>query len=328
MAPTISSSATRYDLITLGETMWRLSPPGHQRLDITRSLDVNIGGSESNLAIALARLGRRVAWWSRLPDNALGRHVAQSIHMHGVDVSGVYWQQNARLGTYFIEFGSPPRATQVIYDRANSAASQMQPEDFDWSLLRQTRRLHLTGITPALSASCLETMRHAVREARQIGTTLSFDLNYRARLWRWDDCRPVMDEMASQSSLVIGAVRDARSLLADETPVERLARVLYERWNGATVVLTNGEAGAVAFDGHQDYAIPAFRVQIVDRVGAGDAFATGLLDSLLDARPLAEAIRAGHAVAALKMTIPGDLALVTRAEVEGLLAEASHDIQR
>ncbi len=330
MAPTTSSNATDYDLITLGETMWRLSSPGHERLDTVRSLDLQVGGAESNLAIALARLKKRVAWWSRLPENALGQHVAQALRTYGVDVSGVYWQPNARLGTYFIEFGSSPRPTQVVYDRANSAASQMQPSDFDWSILKRTRRLHLTGITPALSASCLETVRHAIREANAANVPVSFDLNYRAKLWTWDQCRPVMDELASMCPLVIGAARDARSLLADDkTPLDELARILHERWQGATVLLTNGEIGVFAYDGTQNYHIPAFtNIQIVDRVGAGDAFAAGLLNALLDGKNLADAIRYGHAVAALKMTIPGDMALVSPTEVERLLSEASADIQR
>lgn len=330
MAPIISSNATdHYDLITIGETMWRLSTPGNVRLDVTDSLDVKVGGAESNLAIALARLDKRVAWWSRLPDNPLGHHIAQTLRTFGVDISGIYWQSGARLGTYFIEFGSPPRPTQVVYDRANSAASQMQPDDFDWSVFQHTTRLHLTGITPALSASCLETIRRAIREANTAGTKVSFDLNYRAKLWMWDECRPVMDELASQCPLVIGATRDAQSLVDEKIEGETLARRLHERWQGATVVLTRGAAGAVAFDGKMFYDSPAFaNVQVVDRVGAGDAFAAGLLCALLDGKPLPEALRYGHAVAALKMTIPGDIAMVRRDEVEALLAQESTDIRR
>lgn len=328
MAPTTSSNA--YDLITLGETMWRLSPPGFQRLDTTRSLDVQIGGAESNLAIALSRLGKQVAWWSRLPENPLGQHIAQTLKTFGVDVSGVYWETGARLGTYFIEFGSPPRATQVVYDRANSAASHMQPGDFDWSALERTRRLHLTGITPALSPSCLETVRHAIREATRAAVPVSFDVNYRAKLWTWDQCRPVIDELAGMCALVFTALRDARSLTQKpDANIEALARELHTRWNGAAVILTNGASEAVAFDGENLHSLPAFNVPtIVDRIGAGDSFDAGVLCGLLDGKPLPEAVRYGHAVAAIKMTIPGDIALTNRAEVERLLAEASHDVQR
>lgn len=329
MALTTSSNATEYDLITLGETMWRLSTQGFVRLDMVDSLEVKVGGAESNLAIGLSRLGKKVAWWSRLPENPLGQHVAQTLRTFGVDVSGIYWQKDARLGTYFIEFGSPPRPTQVVYDRANSAASQMQPDDFDWSVFQRTKRLHLTGITPALSQSCLETVKRAIKEAHAAGLQISFDLNYRAKLWSWDECRPVMDELASQCHLVIGATRDAQNLVAEKIEGEALARHLNERWQGATVVVTKGSKGAVAFDGTNFYDVPAYTdVQVVDRVGAGDAFDTGLLCALLDGKSLPEAVRYGHAVAALKMTVPGDMALVSRAEVEALLADQSTDIQR
>jgi 2-dehydro-3-deoxygluconokinase len=329
VAPITSSDATRYDLITLGETMWRLSPPDQIRLDIADTLDINVGGAESNLAIALARLGKQVAWWSRLPDNPLGRHVAQRVRTFGVDVSGVYWQSGARLGTYFIEFGAAPRPTQVVYDRANSAASQMQPDDFDWSVLKQARRLHLTGITPALSQSCLETVRRAIREAHEAGVEISFDLNYRAKLWSWDECRPVMDELASQSHMVLGATRDAQNLIAETLEGEALVRRLHERWHGATVIMTQGAEGAVAFDGKSCYDVTAFRdVQVVDRIGAGDAFDAGVLCALLDGKSLLEAMRYGHAVAALKMTMHGDMALVSRDEVEALLAEETTDVRR
>jgi 2-dehydro-3-deoxygluconokinase len=330
VAPTTSSSAIEYDFITLGETMWRLSAPGHQRLDVTDSLEVNVGGTESNVAIAMARLGKRVAWWSRLPANPLGRHVAQTLRTFGVDVSGVYWQPDARLGTYFIEFGSAPRPTQVVYDRAGSAASQMQPNDFDWSILQRAKRLHLTGITPALSASCLKTVRHAIKAGRAAGVQVSFDLNYRAKLWTWDKCRPVMDELAAQCDLVIGATRDAQSLVDDDQiSGEPLLRRLHARWQRPTVILTKGSDGAMGFDGSQIYDVPTFgNVQVVDRIGAGDAFDAGLFCALLDGQPLGAAMRYGNAVAALKMTMPGDFALVSRAEVDALLAAGSSDIQR
>jgi 2-dehydro-3-deoxygluconokinase len=310
--------------------MWRLSSPGASRLDVTATLDVNVGGAESNLAIGLSRLGKRVGWWSRLPDNALGRHVAQTLRTFNVDVSGVYWQADARLGTYFIEFGRSPRPTQVVYDRANSAASQMQPDDFDWSLLRHTRRLHLTGITPALSQSCLETVRRAIQEAHAANVQVSFDLNYRAKLWTWDQCRPVIDELASGCQLVLAATRDAQSLVSDSTLVdEPLLRALHQRWQGATAVLTKGADGAIAFDGNQVYDAPTVSgVQIVDRIGSGDAFAAGLLSALLDGKSLPEALAYGNATAALKMTMPGDYALVSPAEVDALLAQSSTDVQR
>ena len=324
-------SDVRFDLITLGESMWRLSAPGKERLATARSLELNIGGAESNLAIALARLGKRVAWWSRLPRNALAENLLRVLRSHGVDTSGVCLDMdvNARLGTYFIEFGSAPRPTRVVYDRAHSAASRMQPDDFDWSLLQHTRRLHLSGITPALGPSCLATVRRAIEEARSAGTHVTLDLNYREKLWSWDACRPVIDELAAASDLVISAARDARSLLQACGNAGTLAQQLHKRWAGPAIVLTQGADETVACDGRQLHRAGAFhQVQIVDRIGAGDAFAAGLHCALLEELPWAHALRMGNAVAALKLTMAGDVALVSRAEVDELLAAGSGEIQR
>jgi len=328
--PNGSSSSEKndaYDLITLGETMWRLSPPGNTRLEAAHQLDIKLGGAEGNVAVGLARLGKRTAWWSRLPDNAPGHHVANTLRSFGVDVSGVAWG-GSRLGTYFVEFGSPPRPTQVIYDRANSAASEMTPADFDWSLLSKTRWLHLTGITPALSASCLETVRHAVKMAHDVGTPISLDLNYRTKLWTMDEARPIFDELASQCTLVIAAARDGKALIGGDTPPNWVGRGLHRRWHTPTVIVTMGERGASAFDGHDSYEAPAYPVTIVDKIGAGDAFDVGLLCALMDGKSLEDALRYGNAVAALKMTMPGDLALVTHDEVERLMSQPTEGIVR
>lgn len=324
-------TSRQLDLLTLGESMWRLAPAGVERLVTARNLEIQIGGAESNIAIALARLGKRVAWWSRLPRNALAENLLRELRGHGVDVSGVVLDpdEDARLGTYFIEFGSSPRPTRVIYDRARSAASNMQPDDFDWAILRHTRRLHLSGITPALSASCLATVRRAVEEASLAGTHVTLDLNYREKLWSWDDCRPVVDDLARKSDLVISAARDARKLLQAQEEAASLARRLYERWRRPTVVITQGAQPTVAQDGRHTHCAPAFaEVAPVDRIGAGDAFAAGLHCALLEGAGLPAALRFGNAVAALKLSMPGDVALVSRAEVDELLAAGSGEIQR
>ncbi|MCY3718751.1 MAG: sugar kinase [Anaerolineaceae bacterium] len=319
------------DLLTLGESMWRLAPAGVERLVTARNLEIQIGGAESNIAIALARLGMRVAWWSRLPRNALAENVLRVLRGHGVDVSGVVLDpdEDARLGTYFIEFGSAPRPTRVIYDRARSAASKMQPDDFDWTALQHTRHLHLSGITPALSASCQATVRRAVEEACVAGTHVTLDLNYRQKLWSWDACRPVVDDLAKKSDLVISAARDARKLLQVQEEAESLARRLCDRWRRPTVVITQGAEPTVAYDGSHLHCAPAFPlVAPVDRIGAGDAFAAGLHCALLEESDLSAALRYGNAVAALKLSIPGDVALVNRAEVNELLAAGSGEVQR
>ncbi|MBZ0286814.1 MAG: sugar kinase [Anaerolineae bacterium] len=307
--------------------MWRLSPPGQERLEQTNTLNIHIGGAESNLASALARLGKRVMWWSRLPENSLGRHVANMLRSHQVDVSGVRWS-TGRLGTYFVEFAPAPRATQVIYDRAYSAASQMQPDDFDWELLKEARWLHLTGITPALSHSCLETVRRAIQEAKTAGTVISFDLNYREKLWTTEQASSVLDELAAQCNLVIGAKRDIQTLFQISGERDVVLHKLHERWNGSTIVMTAGGEGASAYDGKTIYHADVFTVPNPIRIGAGDAFDTGLLYALMEGKPLSEALIYGNAVAALKLTIPGDIALITRQELDTFLRNQSTDVAR
>jgi 2-dehydro-3-deoxygluconokinase len=168
-----------------------------------------------------------------------------------------------------------------------------------------------------------------MHEAHAAGTQISFDLNYRAKLWTWDECRPIMDELASQAHLVIGATRDAQSLISDILEGETLVHALHQRWSGPTVILTKGSEGTYAYDGDNFHDVPAYtEVQIVDRIGAGDAFAAGLLCALLDGKSLPESIHYGNTVAALKMTVPGDIALINRQEVEALLTDSSTDVQR
>lgn len=322
----MSSTAMTYDLITLGESMWRLSPSGsHERLEAAHSLDIHLGGAESNVACALSRLGKRTAWWSRLPDNPLGRHVANTLRSQNVDTSAVQWGAG-RLGTYFVEFGLPPRSTEVIYDRADSAASHMQPDDFPWEQFRQTRWLHLTGITPALSASCLKTIHRAIDEARKAGISISFDLNYRAKLWTPQQAAPVLDELASLCTLVIAAQRDLKTLFNLEGD-QTLAH-LRSHWNQATIVMTQGGKGSSGCDTDGEYSVNSFPVDNPIRIGGGDAFAAGLLSALMDGKPLKDALTYGNAVAALKMTMPGDIAFVTPREVETFLNNQSGGVSR
>lgn len=327
MVPTTSSTAMSLDCVSIGESMWRLSPPSGERLEQAHQLDIHIGGAESNVMAALARLGKRVAWWSRLPDNPLGRHVANGLRAQQIDVSGVKWNEG-RLGTYFVEFAPPPRPTQVLYDRADSAASKMQPDDFNWEILKTTRWMHLTGITPALSQSCLETVRCAIQEAKAAGVSISFDLNYRAKLWTPEQASLILDELAAQCTLVIAAKRDVETLFQITGERNDILHRLHERWKGADIVLTQGADGTSAYDGEGLYHATAFEVPNPIRIGAGDAFDAGLLYALLEGKTLAQALVYGNAIAALKLTMPGDIALITRQEVETFLLNQSSSLVR
>jgi 2-dehydro-3-deoxygluconokinase len=317
----------RFDITTLGETMLRLSVPIGARLDDTRALDVEIGGAESNICVALARLGRRTGWVSRLPDHALGGAVLRALRADGVDVSAVRRVAGERVGTYFIEYASAPRAIQVIYDRADSAAARMTPDDVDWDYLLDTRILHLTGITAALGDGPYAVLGEAVRRARAAGVTLSFDVNYRAKLWgaatAGERLRPLVAEAdilfckSADASVLFGCAGEPRELLAG---LQHLTRA-------RTVLSTFGEAGAALLLGGELTQQPALPVRIVDRIGSGDAFAAGVLDGVLDGDPL-DGLRRGVALAAIALSQHGDRVLTSRAELAAVMARQGHDVQR
>src|SRR5215470_17014985 len=169
-----------YDLLTLGETLMRLSPPEDQRLEQARLFEVGVGGSELNVGCVLARLGRRVAWVSRLPEGPLGRIVDGEARRHGVDTRFVRWIAGARQGLMFFEPGPAPRNARVIYDRKNSAAAELGFEDAPWeALIAASARVHLSGITPALGPSCRALVGRIAQLAAAAGKKVSYDLNYR-----------------------------------------------------------------------------------------------------------------------------------------------------
>src|ERR1700736_618545 len=203
------TAAQAYDLLTLGETLLRLSPPGVQRLDQARLFEIGVGGSELNVGCLLARLGRRVAWVSRLPVGPLGRIVDGEARRHGVDTRWVRWIDNARLGLMFYEPGPLPRTSRVIYDRKHSAASELGFEDAPWeSLVQASAWLHLSGITPALGPSCRALVLHLAALAAAAGKPVSYDLNYRATLTDPAEARAALEGALPHLHLLVLAERD------------------------------------------------------------------------------------------------------------------------
>lgn len=316
-----------YDLFTLGETMLRLAAPSPLRLAQNEQLTFSVGGAESNVAANLARLGKRVAWHSRLPNNPLGGAVAGELRRHGVLLDTLIWAEGERLGLYFVDYGHGVRPTQVWYDRADSAASRMTPQDLPFEAIAGARWLHLTGITPALSANCAETVQVAAAYAREHGLSISFDVNYRAKLWSPQQAAETLSPLCEVADYTFLAARDASGLWGIEGTGATIAQDLQTRWGGV-VIVTQGEIGVAAFDGQDLSEAPAIPTQILDRIGAGDAFVSGVLCRLLESASLPDALKFGAALAALKLNIWGDIALVTRAEVEALLSQNSNELNR
>jgi 2-dehydro-3-deoxygluconokinase len=319
---------TTFDLFTFGETMVRLSVPRGERLETAPALELRIGGTESNVAVAMARLGRDVSWCSALPENALGRRVAHELQWHGVDTSAVQWTTNARVGVYFLDTGSPPRPTQVIYDRKDSAVSRVDPEQFDPAPATRARVVHLTGITPALSHGCADVCNRLARKARSAGVPVSFDVNYRSLLWSPEEAAEGLGPLCGKADILFCGREDAETIWGISGEPEEVLRELGTRFDSQYTVMTFGDKGAMLRTRAGDIlSAPAVSVDIVDPVGAGDAFAAGFLHGFLDG-DLDAALRIGTAMAALKMTMHGDLAIITPAELDTALAQHRRRIVR
>ena len=335
-SPSGAPASRALDLLTFGETLLRLSATGGRRLEDSDTLQVAIGGTESNVAVALARLGRTVAWLSALPANPWGRRIDGELRRHGVDTSGVRWvdEPSARAGVYFIEPGARPRPTRVVYDRARSVVALLDPSHIDPAVVRRARALHLTGITPALSPGCAAICDALAAAAADAGVPLVVDVNYRARLWSPREAAAGLAPLLARARLLMCGAGDAATIwgLGGVAP-EEIATGLLERSNAELVVITLAERGALArARAGGVWRQPAAPVRIIDPVGAGDAFAAGFLHRWLDEPgDVPAALRSGVALAAFKMTLPGDLALITPAELdetEALLDGRGEDIVR
>lgn len=330
-----STRTPRFDFVSLGESMLRLSVPTGRRLDDTRTLDMELAGAESNVSVALARLGWRVGWVSRMPDHALANAILRALRSDGVDISAVKSVPDERLGTYFIEYATQPRSTQVIYDRADSAASHMTAADIDWDYLLDARVLHLTGITAALSESCYALLVEAIQRARAAGVLVSFDVNYRAKLWDAATAGEKLRPLIANADILFCKGADAEVLFDCHGEPQQLMTELQALTRARAIVCTFGEKGAAFLSGNEFATQPALPVQIVDRIGSGDAFAAGVLDGWLsrdpsatDADALREGLRRGVALAAIALSQFGDRVLSSRAELNAMLTSERSDISR
>lgn len=303
------TEAARYDFLTLGETLIRLSPPGKQRLDQARQLEVGVGGSELNVACLLARLGRRTAWVSRLPEGPLGRIVDGEARHHGVDMSHVR-RVDAQQGLMFFEAGPQPRNARVIYDRRDSAAAGMTIGDTDWpTLIAASTRVHLSGITPALSASCKAVVLEVAALTGRAKKPLSYDLNYRSTLTTPKEAESVLAAVAPHLELLVLAERDAQNVLGFAEAGERLAEAIVARYGVPLVALTRppgADTGDLFLAHGTIRQAPRYPVEIVDRIGAGDSFVGGLIHGLLDG-DLDRAIRLAAYAGAVALATPGDI---------------------
>ncbi len=329
------------DVITFGEAMIRLAPPNRQRLEQSTQLDMSVGGAELSVAAGMARMGLKSAWISRLPTNPLGRMIANKGREFGVDMSHLVWAEGERAGLYFVEHGAAPRPTGVIYDRKESAFAHIEPGMVDWSfLLRQTRLLHVGGITPALSPTAAATQREALQAAREAGCLVSYDLNYRAQLWSLEEAQAAQLPLMEYVDILVTSLPDQPDVtelisgLSGQDPAQ-VAEKLSQRFGFQAVLVTMRGTPSVwrttwtslAYAAGQAYGDRRYEIEAVDRIGGGDACVAGFLTGYLEGDP-AEGVRLGNAFSALKQTAPTDWPWPTRAEAEALIAQGETTLAR
>jgi 2-dehydro-3-deoxygluconokinase len=321
------------DVVSFGETMFRLTTVPGVRLENAAQLQIYIGGTESNTLACLARLNFKTRWLSALPANPMGRRVTSELSAHGVDTSHVVWAQNARLGIFYVEESEQPIGLQVYYDRANSACALVDPDSIDYTLIDDARMLHLTGITPALSERAREVFRRFLDRAHARQIPLSFDVNYRAKLWSPSEAAANIEAACRQASVLICTRADATELWGITGDAETMLRQMARRFAGGgadkTLVLTLGNEGAAQLSGDAYRAEPAFLTTGTMRFGSGDAFAAGYLYACLEG-PLYQEMREergatplafGNALAALKRCIAGDIAVIGPDDMKAVLRQ-------
>lgn len=324
------------DVVAFGEAMIRLAPPHFQRIEQARSLDVEIGGAELNTAVGLVRLGRSVEWVSALPANPFGELLLNRVREFGVGTSGVRFAENGRCGLYFLEFGAAPRAGAVHYDRAGSSFALAESGDFNWrELLNAARWFHVTGITPALGAGCAALALAGLRSARAAGLGTSLDLNYRSKLWSATDAGRTLSEFLPMVDLLIASINDAEQLFGIRGSFAEVAEQFQNRfgikWVAGVVretpLVWRNTFGGIGWTAGEWHATELYEVEIVDRLGTGDAFAAGVIHGLLDG-DFRKGLEIGAAFGAIKHSIPGDLPIATAEEIESVLAGRGLRIRR
>jgi len=354
------AAKSRFDVLALGECMVRLSPPGHGRIEFAKTLEVDVGGGEFNVAYACARLGMKTGFLSKLPDNYVSKIVVNHARAVGMDVSGIVMEKydgvgrKNRVGLNFTEVGTGVRASVTMYDRGHSSASQLKPEDLDWKRIfaqEGARWIHTGGIFTSLSDATAATVTTALKAANENGTITSYDLNFRSKLWSSEKAIAVTKNIIPHVQVLIGNEEDFQKVLGFEVegtdanlrelPVEaykRMVERVVKAFPHVKAVCTtlrevksgliNNWGGILYYDG-QFYEARQFKdLEIEDRVGGGDGFSSGIAYGFLSGMSPQDVVNFGAAHGAMLQTTRGDTSQVTLDEVMHVMKGGSARIQR
>lgn len=337
-------------VVTFGEIMLRLSPPGYERFVQAEKFNLVYGGGEANVAVSLANYGLDSYFVTKTPQHEIGQAAVNHLRRFGVNTSYIA-RGGERLGIYFLEMGASQRPSKVIYDRAHSAIAQAQPGEFDWDrIFTGAEWFHFTGITPALGDGPAAVTLEAVKAAKAKGVKVSVDLNYRKKLWSQEKANQVMGGLMDYVDVIIANEEDAEKVFGikavstdvttgklNEAGYREVAKELADRFGLEKVAITLRESisasdnnwSALLYDNQNYYRSRVYNVHIVDRVGGGDSFCGGLIYALLAGKSAEEALEFAVAASCLKHTIFGDFNLVSAGEVQALAGgDASGRVQR
>ena len=337
-------------VVTFGEIMLRLSPPGYERFVQAEKFNLVYGGGEANVAVSLANYGLDSYFVTKTPQHEIGQAAVNHLRRFGVNTSYIT-RGGERLGIYFLEMGASQRPSKVIYDRAHSAIAQAQPGEFDWDrIFTGAEWFHFTGITPALGDGPAAVTLEAVKAAKAKGVKVSVDLNYRKKLWSQEKANQVMGGLMDYVDVIIANEEDAEKVFGikaastdvttgklNEAGYREVAKELADRFGIEKVAITLRESisasdnnwSALLYDNQNYYRSRVYNVHIVDRVGGGDSFGGGLIYALLAGKSAEEALEFAVAASCLKHTIFGDFNLVSAGEVQALAGgDASGRVQR
>jgi 2-dehydro-3-deoxygluconokinase len=356
----LASSEAEFDLLALGECMIRLSPPGHQRIELTPSFEAYAGGGEYNVAYALARYGLRTTWVSRLADNPLGHFIRNHAKASGMDLSEVIWVpydgsgRADRVGLNFTEVGIGVRASVTLYDRGHTAISHMKPGDVDWKRVfrkRKIRWFHTGGIFTALSDSCADVAYESMKTAHEAGAVVSYDLNFRSKLWSSKKAIEATKRLIPFIDVLIGNEEDFQKVLgfqvegADDSlkqlPIEgykKMVRQVVKTYPHIQAVgttlrevvsgLVNHWSAIVYYDGTFYESRRYENLEVEDRVGGGDGFCSGFIYAILHGLSPQECVEMGAAHGALLQSTRGDTSMVTMEEIKHVMGGGSARIKR
>ena len=323
-------------VVTMGEIMLRLSTPGYQKIQQAQEFDVHYGGGEANVAIGLSQLGLNSSFVSKLPDNALGHSANQFLNRFGVVTDQMVFGGD-RIGIYFLEKGYSIRSSNIIYDRSGSAFAESKVAEYDFTnIFAGAEWFHISGITPALNEEIFQLTKLALAAAKQQGLTTSFDLNFRSSLWSFEEARRKLTQLMKDVDVCIGVEplqlldsegRDIKDNLPEQPgpdDYKEIMKIMHERFGLKYIAMTyrnqlsvnHHRLKALLSDGGDFYQSSEIDVEIVDRVGTGDAFTTGLIFSLINQYKSQAAVDFATACFALKHTVEGDVNVLGLSDVE------------